>query len=131
MTDWLNILGWTQTHLDELRFMGFDILKEGQYQRARTYFESLIILDPSSIYDKQTLGAIYTELNEHQKALDTLNEVLASEPEDAPSLLNKTKVLIGLGQITEALVIAQSLTRSKDKTIANDAEALILAYSKQ
>lgn len=127
--NWLDILGWTTHHVDELRFTGFDFLREAKYERAKIYFEALVILDPSSAYDKQTLGAIYLELDEHQKAFDVLQDSLRLDPTNSAAKLNQAKALIGLNQLPQALEMIRMLKKDADPSIASDAQALLLAYS--
>jgi tetratricopeptide (TPR) repeat protein len=127
--NWREILGWTDEQLEELRFSGFSFLREGHYQKAILFFEALVILDPKSAYDAQTLGALYLQLGEGQKALNILNQALALDPLHEPTLLNKTKALIALNQRHEAVEIAKQLSQSPDATISGDAFALLSAYT--
>ncbi len=89
--NWREILGWSDDQLDELRISGFAFLREGQYQKALLFFEALILLDPKSAYDHQTLGALYLQMNQNDKALRTLNRALEIDPSNEPALLNKPK----------------------------------------
>ena len=127
--NWREILGWSNEQLEELRFSGFSFLREGCYKKALIFFEALVILDPESSYDAQTLGAIYLQMGENEKALKTLNHALDLEPTHEPTLLNKAKALISVHQHHEAMNIAAQLERSSDTTIANDASALRLTYT--
>ena len=56
IVNWRAILGWTDEQLEELRFTGFSFLREGHYNKALIFFEALVVIDPTSIYDNQTLG---------------------------------------------------------------------------
>lgn len=126
--NWIELLGWTQDQLQELRFAGFSFLKEGKYERALLYFEGLVVLAPDSAYDRQTLGALYLQVNQLDKALAMLNAALQLEPTHEPTLLNKVKAQFLLGQREEAMAVAQTLSLSVNPQIAGDASALILAY---
>lgn len=128
LVNWRAILGWTDEQLEELRFSGFSFLREGHYQKARLFFEALIILDPTSHYDMQTLGALYLQISEGEKALNTLDRALCLDPQHEPSRLNKVKTLLLLGRKADALELAKTLEKSEDLTIANDASALLVAY---
>jgi tetratricopeptide (TPR) repeat protein len=127
--NWREILGWSNEQLEELRFSGFSFLREGHYKKALIFFEALVILDPESAYDAQTLGALYLQLGESQKALDMLNQALALEPAHEPTLLNKAKALLTLHQRTDALQLVKKLEASHDPQIAGDASALSFAYA--
>lgn len=127
--NWREILGWTNEQLEEIRFSGFSFLREGHYQKALIFFDALVILDPKNAYDAQTLGALYLQMGDLQKALNALNQALALEPDHEPTLLNKAKVLISLHQKENALDLIKRLESSKDPLIAGDAMALIFAYT--
>lgn len=127
--NWREILGWTNDQLEELRFSGFSFLREGHYKKALLFFEALVILDPDSAYDAQTLGALYLQMGDNQKALKILNQALKLEPVHEPTLLNKAKALFAVNQRQEALSLVKDLERSSDATIAGDASALIAAHT--
>lgn len=129
--EWKAILGWDDNHLDELRISGYSFLRQGHYQKAILFFEALVILDPCSAYDFQTLGGLYLQIGENEKALSTLDHALRLQGDHLPSLLNKTKALFCLEKFDEAFAIATYLTTCSDSTIANDAEALLMSYSKK
>lgn len=127
--NWREILGWSDDQLDELRISGFAFLREGHYQKALLFFEALILLDPKSAYDHQTLGALYLQMNQNSKALRTLDRALELDPTNEPTLLNKAKALLALNQKNEAIPLIRTLEKSGDMTIANDALALVTAYT--
>ncbi len=127
--NWREILGWSNEQLEELRFSGFSFLREGHYNKALIFFEALVILDPESSYDAQTLGALYLQLGDSQKALQSLNTALQLEPTHEPTQLNKAKALVALHQRNEAFNLLKNLERSGDPQIAGDAAALLTTYS--
>lgn len=127
--NWREILGWTNDQLEELRFSGFSFLREGHYQKALLFFEALVILDPESTYDAQTLGALHLQMGNNEKALKFLNLALELDPTHEPTLLNKAKVLFSLHQRSSALEMIQKLTQSANAIIANDAAALNTIYT--
>ncbi|ETR80316.1 putative type III secretion chaperone, partial [Chlamydia pneumoniae B21] len=94
------------------------------------FFEALVILDPLSIYDHQTLGGLYLQIGENSQALAVLDQALRMQGDHLPTLLNKTKALFCLGRIEEATAIATYLSSCPIPAIANDAEALLMSYSK-
>lgn len=128
--EWKAILEWGDEELEELRISGYSFLRQGHYQKAILFFEALVILDPLSVYDFQTLGGLYLQISENTKALYVLDQALRMQGDHLPTLLNKTKALFCLGRIEEASAIASYLTSCPDPIIADDAEALLLSYVK-
>lgn len=127
--NWCNVLGWGEEELEDLRLAGFAYIQQGKYDIASSFFEALIVLDPENAYDAQTLGALYLQNNEPQKALKILQHALKLEGDHSPTLLNLTKALFMLGLSEEGLRLAEVLQREKTSAISNVAKALILAYS--
>lgn len=128
--NWMEKLGWTEEHIEDLRYTGFSYVRQGKYEIALSFFEALSILEPESAYDAQTLGAIYLQMNEPEKALKCFDRALKLESTDhAPTLLNLAKTFFSMGRKEEGLKIANILKAEKNQAIANVAKALILAYS--
>lgn len=128
-SNWTELLGWDEDKIEEIRFFGFSLLREGKYERARLFFEVLLILNKDSVIDRQTLGALYLQMNENDKALEQFNQVLEKMPDHEPTLLNKAKALFMLNQNQTAIAIIEKLTKSSDLMIADDASALMLTHS--
>ncbi len=74
--EWLSILGWGNEELEDLRFVGYSYIKQGKYDIAITFFESLVILNPDSFYDLQTLGALYLQKGNNLMALNYIEKAL-------------------------------------------------------
>lgn len=127
--DWLNSLGWNKDQIEDLRNAGYAYIRQGKYEIALPFYEALLILDPESSYDAQTLGAIYLQLNNPSKALKCFDRALKLDADHAPTLLNVTKALFMLGKKEEGLKLATILKNEKNPAIANVAKALVLAYS--
>ncbi len=127
--NWQQILGWTSDQLEEIRFAGFSYLKEGRYEKALLFFKALVVVDPKSVYDTQTLGALYLQMGEGDEALACIEQALNLDPSHEPTLLNKAKTLLILGRKQEALLLLHSLQKSKNPSIEGDASALFLAYT--
>lgn len=128
--NWMEKLKWTDEHIEDLRYTGFSYVRQGKYDIAVAFFEALEILDPQSAYDAQTLGAIYLQLNQFQKALQCFDRALKLDAEDhGPTLLNLAKTFFAMGKKEEGLKIANILKNEKNQSVANMARALILAYS--
>ena len=123
--NWLEVLGWSEEDLEDLRFVGYSYLKQGKYDIASTFFEALVILAPTSPYDLQTLGALYLQRGDHQMALTTIDKALKMAPQHGPTLLNRAKVLFALGYKKQALTQAKALQSHSDPQIASLASALI------
>lgn len=126
---WMDLLGWGPDQLHNLRMVGFSLLEQGHYEKARIYFESLIVLDPSNAYHHQTLAAIYLQLDANDLALQSCDEALKIAPLHAPTQLNRAKALLMLGKRQEGIQAAKQLQYCTNERLANDAMALILSYS--
>lgn len=128
--NWLERLGWSDEHIEDLRYTGYSYIRQGKYDIALAFFEALAILDPTSVYDSQTLGALYLQINQPQKALKYFDRALKLETADhGPTLLNLAKTFFLMGKKEEGLKLAQILKNEPNLAIANIAKALILAYS--
>ena len=127
--NWLEVLGWSSDELEDLRFVGYSYIKQGKYDIAITFFEALAVLAPDSTYDVQTLGALYLQKNNNLMALNYIEKAIALDPNHPPTLLNRTKALFALGYKNQALSQARTLMKNPDIAIANQASALILAYT--
>lgn len=126
--DWMKELGWTEEQLEDLRYAGYAYIRQGKYDVALPFFEALVVLNPESAYDAQTLGAIFLQLDQPAKAAKALDKALKLETDHAPTLLNFTKALFMLGKQEEGLKLAHMLKSEPDIRISNAAWALILAY---
>lgn len=127
--NWMEILGWQKEDLDDLRFVGYSYIKQGSYDIAQSFFEALAVLNPTSPYDLQTLGAIYLQKGNNLMALSCIERALKLDPHHPPTLLNRAKALFALGYKKQALAQAELLTKHADPEIADGAAALLLAYS--
>lgn len=127
--NWREALHWSDEQIEELRITGFAYVRQGKYDIALPIFEALSIIDPENGYDAQTLGAIYLQLNNPNKAMKWFDKALKLEGDHGPTLLNLAKTFFMLGKKDEGLKLALILKNEPDRTIANTANALILAYS--
>lgn len=125
---WKEILGWNGEQLNELRSAGFDYLRQGHYSRATIYFEALVALDPQSFFDRFTLGALYLQMADYRRSLQCFNEALNLDPKNFAAKLNKAKVLLSMGLVSEGLNMARELQSSADEKIRNVADALVMGY---
>lgn len=127
--NWVEILGWNEQELEDIRFVGYSYLKQGLYHTATTFFEALIVLDPNNAYDLQTLGALHLQKGNNLLALNYLEKATKLDPTHAPTLLNRSKALFALGYKKQALMQAKALEKNGEESIANQATALVLAHS--
>lgn len=127
--NWLDILQWNQEELENLRFMGFSYIKQGQYDTALKFFEGLVVLSEENTYDLQTLGALYLETGNNLMALNYLEKAIKLDPTHGSTLLNRSKALLALGYKKQGLMQAKSLEVHPEPSISNQAAALALAYS--
>lgn len=127
---WMEKLGWTEDHIEDLRFAGYSYIRQGKYDIALAFFEALTVLDPDNLYDAQTLGAIFLQINKPSQALHHFDRALKLETaEHGPTLLNLSKTFFAMGKKEEGLKLANILKNESNTTISNVAKALILAYS--
>lgn len=126
---WNEILGWGTEELEDLRFVGYSYIRQGKYDIALTFFEALAVLDPQSSYDLQTLGALYLQQSNNLMALNYIEKAIKLDPGHLPTLLNRAKALFALGYKRQALAQAHILEKNPDLHIADQASALVLAYS--
>ncbi|MGZ3632769.1 MAG: tetratricopeptide repeat protein [Parachlamydiaceae bacterium] len=128
--NWLEVLGWSDEQLDEMRYVGYAYIRQGKYDIAASFFEALNVLNPDSAYDAQTIGALYLQMDQPKKALQYCEKALKLEADHAPTLLNMCKALFMLKRKEEGLKLAAILKNERDPKISNVAKALILAYSR-
>lgn len=126
--NWLNILGWDNSQLEDLRFVGYSYIKQGKYDIALKFFEALVVLDPKSDYDLQTLGALYLQMGNNLSALDFLERAIKLSKDHGPTLLNRAKALFLLGYKKQGIDQVKALENHPLAEIANQARALALAY---
>lgn len=126
--EWIDILGWDQENLEDLRNTGYAYIRQGKYDIALSFFEALCVLNQDNAYDSQTLGALYLQIGNPSKALKYLDRALKFDTDHGPTLLNLTKALFMLGRIEEGLKLANILKTDQNPQISNTAKALLLAY---
>lgn len=127
--DWKSVLGWNDEQIKDLRYLAYSYIKEGKYNYALTMFEALVALNPDSLYDLRTLGAIQLEIGNNVKALNLLEKALKVDPSHLPTKLNRVKAMYLLGYKEPATLEAKSLMKCPDKRIAETADVLIMSYT--
>lgn len=127
--DWKDLLGWGEEELSDLRFVGYSYIKQGHYKTALKFFEALVVLEPESAYDLQTLGALYLQMGDNLAALTYLEKALRVDTDHPHTLLNRAKALLLLGYHKQGIMQAKALETHPNMMIAGQAQALILSYT--
>lgn len=128
--EWMKKLGWDDTHLEELRNTGYSYIRQGKYDIALPFFEALCLLDHTSAYDAQTLGALYVELDRPALAIKYLDHALQLEADHSPTLLNLAKAFFMSKRIEDGIRLVKILQNDRNPYIAGTAAALLMAYSR-
>jgi tetratricopeptide (TPR) repeat protein len=126
---WSDVLGWGEDAIQDLRYLGYAYLKQGKYEIACSLFEALTTLNHQNSYDLQTLGGLYLEIGKSLQALNTIEQALKLEPSHPETLLNRVKALFALGYRRQAISQANDLLKNSNSAVANQASALLLAYT--
>jgi tetratricopeptide (TPR) repeat protein len=126
--DWLEILGWDEEEIADIRSAGYSYIQQGAFDIALKYFEALNVLSPSNTYDMETMGALYLQTGNGMRALDYIDRALKLEPDNLQIRLNRAKALFMLGYRRQGLLQALELEKCEDESIATEASALVLAY---
>lgn len=127
--NWLDLLGWSEEELEDLRFVGFSYVKQGKYDIALKFFEALSVLSPENEYDLQTIGALYLQTGDNLAALNYLERALRINPTHTTTLLNRAKAFFLLGYKRQGVQQANELKKSEDPDIVSNAEALLTSYA--
>ena len=128
MTNWKELLGVTLQQEDDIRFVGYSYIKQGKYDIALTFFETLAKIAPDNAYDVRTLGALYLQKGDNHKALQELERALTIDPTHEPTKLNRVKALFALGYAKQGLEQAELLIKSPNQTVAKHAAALVQTH---
>ncbi|KAM9977960.1 hypothetical protein ACTFIY_004555 [Dictyostelium cf. discoideum] len=114
MRDWKEELDCSEDQMEEMRHIGYSYIRQGKYK---------------GVYDLQTLGALYVELDQPQLAIQSLNRALQLDGEHGPTLLNLMKAFFMCHRTEDGLRLARILQHDQDSFIASSAKALALCYS--
>lgn len=125
---WLDLLGWGEKEIGDLRYVAYTYIKQGVYDVALTFFDALAVVAPPTAYDLQTMGALYLQLGNGLKALDYLDRALKIDPMHHSTQLNRAKALFMLGYKRQGLAQVLELEKLPDQEISAQASALALAY---
>src|SRR3990167_4022243 len=95
--NWLEVLGWGDEEINDLRYVAYTYIRQGVYDIALIFFDALNVLTPPIPYDLQTMGALHLQLGNTLKALDFLDRALKMDPNHLMTKLNRAKALLMLG----------------------------------
>ena len=126
--NWVSVLGLKNESIEDLRFVGYSYLRQGQFEIAIKIFNAHVILTEDNVYDLQTLGALYLQIGNNLVALDYLEQALRKQPNDPKTLLNRIKALFSLGYRRQAIAQATKLAQHSDHKVADQASALLLSH---
>lgn len=132
--NWESLLALSPEQINDLRLVGYFYIRQGKYDIARSFFETLVILQAQkplseqNPYDYQTLGGLYLQLNDSERALRYLDRALNIDSTHLLTKLNRVKCLFVTSSIEEAMSAAQELRQCSDIAICDAAEALQLAH---
>lgn len=116
---------FTNDDLRHIRYIASSYVPEGAYHKAITIFEGLNALE-ENVFDLQSLGALYLEVGDNEKALLCLEKALALDPKHEISALNKVKALMLGDKKKEALKAANAFVKiCKDNTLLEEAKFII------
>ncbi len=127
--NWQEVLGWNEEQLDDIRLTGCAYIQQGLYDSALKFFEALAVVTKNNLFDLQTLGALYLQNGDNLSALNYLERALKIDRTDETTLLNRAKALFLLGYKRQGLIQARELEKSPNRTTADSARALTLAYA--
>ena len=125
--NWIEILGWSQNEVNDLRLTAYAYIQQGSYKIALTLFEGVLVLAPPTAYDLQTIGALHLQMGNGLQALEFLEKALQLEPNHLPTQLNRAKAMMLLGYKRQALAQVTALEKCGQADIATQASALHLS----
>lgn len=127
-TNWTEILKMNEEQIEDIQLAGYAYIRQGKYEIALNFFEALTILEPENAYHAQTLGGLYIQMGEPEKAVFHLEKALKYDTDHTGTLLNLCKALFMLNRKEDGLRLARILSQDKNLNISNTAKALLLAF---
>ena len=92
----------------KFRQQGEQAMASGDYAQAAIYLNQAIQLEPDNAANYMKLYRVHQRKKQYAEALDDLTKALAIEPKNAEYLKKKVKLLVSLGQCSEAATLATS-----------------------
>lgn len=89
---------WTAEEIRLIADLGYALAEYGRDEEALTIFEGLAALAPATAYFQSALGALKLRMGDLAGAAIHLNAVLAADPEDLASLVNRGELYMKLNE---------------------------------
>ncbi|MFQ3581372.1 MAG: tetratricopeptide repeat protein [Chloracidobacterium sp.] len=122
-------LGITDEDFQRMGEIGAMYYEQGDLKRARTIFEGLVEVDPTSAAAHAALGALYTRTQEDALALASLEQAIALDPQMIAPYVNRAEVFLRSERYEEAIADLQraiDLDPEEQDPGANRARAIAL-----
>ena len=122
-------LGVTGREFQEMGEIGAMFYQQGNLEKARTIFEGLVEMDPSSGAAHSALGALLTRMRQDERALEHLNRAIELSPNQIAPRVNRAEVLLRQQKIEQAVAELKRAIELDPKEIdpgANRARAMVL-----
>lgn len=126
------LLGVDDQEFQAMGEVGAMYYRQGNLDKARTIFEGLVELDPSSGAAHSALGALLTRTEEFEQALKHLDRAVELDPEEIAPYVNRAEIFIRQGRAEEAvtnLKRAVALDPYEKDPAANRARAMALGIA--
>ena len=125
-------LGIDEQEFQAMGEVGAMYYRHGNLDKARTVFEGLVELDPSSAAAHAALGALLTRTEEFDGALKHLDRAVELDPEEIAPYVNRAEIFIRRGRAEDAvanLKRAVALDPHEQDPAANRARAMALGIA--
>ena len=125
-------LAVTDEEIQAMGEVGAMYYKHGNLEKARTIFEGLVEMDPSSAAAHAALGALLTRTEQFEEALRHLNRAAELDPEEIAPYVNRAEIFIRQGRAEDAvanLKKAIALDPHEKDPAANRARAMALGIA--
>ncbi len=125
-------LGVDDQEFQAMGEVGAMYYRHGNLDKARTIFEGLVEMDPSSAAAHSALGALLTRTEEFEQALKHLDRAVELDPEEIAPYVNRAEIFIRQGRAEEAvtnLKRAVALDPHEKDPAANRARAMALGIA--
>lgn len=122
-------LGVTDQEFREMGKIGAMYYNQGDLEKARTIFEGLVAMDPTSSAAHASLGALLTRNQEDDRALEHLNQAIKLNPQETAAYVSRAEVLLRMKKGEEAvadLKRAIELDPKQRNPAANRARAMVV-----
>lgn len=95
-------MGMTQRDLYAIAELGYQLMREGKMEKARTLYEALVVADPyDSVFHTQ-LGAIHHKMGQLDKAVEQYSEALKFNFANVDAYSGRGEILFTKGKLSDA-----------------------------